>query len=97
MAKLDQEVADTLVRRLIMPDEILEMSPLYRKWVGESREEGVAVGLREAITAVLQGRFGALPAEVEQALASADRATLESLLPDMATGSLAQLRARSGV
>lgn len=51
----------------------------------------------EALPAVFGGRFGALPAEVGQAIEGADTATLQALPPQSGTATLAELRARLGV
>lgn len=95
-----------LIRRLFMSTEILETSPLYQEWIRaatekgmkagieQGRELGIEQGLRDAAIAIIRGRFGTLPAEVEQALKGADTPALQALLPHAGTDSLDELRAR---
>jgi predicted transposase YdaD len=104
--RIDRELADALVRRLVMSQDLLESSPLYQKWAEEwlaqgmekglerGREEGLTIGVRESVQLVLRARFKALPPEVEQAIARASRAALEDVLTHVSDESLDQLRVR---
>jgi hypothetical protein len=99
------DVARSIFGRLHVSNEILESSPLYQQWMREWREkgrqegiqEGIQVALRESMLALLQQRFGELPPDIVGALTSANRGTLEALLPDLLTISLDELRARLGL
>jgi hypothetical protein len=90
-----------LIRRLFMSTEILETSALYQEWIQEATEKGIARGLeqgqRDALLAMLRGRFGTLATEIEQAIEGADAATVQALLPRAGVDSLDELRARLNV
>lgn len=90
-----------VIRRLFMSTEILETSPLYQLWIKEAtekgRELGIEQGLREAVIAMLRGRFGTLSSEFEHAIEAADAASLQAMLPQAGTASLEELRSRLGV
>jgi len=70
---------------------------LDRHWIDEIRDEGVArgkaegkaegeiEGSRATLRAVVQARFGAVPAPLEQRIAAADRAALDALIVRVAT------------
>lgn len=93
-----------VLRRVLMSTEILDTSPLYqdwkREWIAEGMAQGMAQTLRDAVLAVLRGRFGALPPEMETVVAAADTAALQAVLPRLATAPLeeitAALQARAG-
>ncbi len=95
------EVALEIVRRVSMSTEILEQSPLYQEWTRkakeEGRQEGVEEGMRQSVLGVLRGRFGELSPDLVAALSAAHQSTLETLLPDLATISLEELRSRLGL
>lgn len=63
----------------------------------EGEAKGKAEGLREAVLAMLRGRFGELAPDLSQALAAAGVEALEGLLPHLATESLDAIRTRLGV
>lgn len=89
-----------------MSSNTLELSPLYLKWREEARElgleegreigheAGVDDGLRNAATLLLRGRFGSVPPEMEQAIASASRGHLDNFMLHATTETLDELRAR---
>lgn len=91
-----------LIRRLFMNREILEESPLYHLLVQQATEQGIAQGmaqgeergLREAALILLRGRFGEPAADVVAAVNSASRETLNAILLNAATDTLAQIRER---
>ena len=92
--KLGSDVVETMLRRLLMSSNTLELSPLYLKWREEGRETGVDDGLRNAATLLLRGRFGSVTPEMEQAIAAASRSQLDNFMLHAATETLDELRAR---
>ena len=98
-----------LLRRLFVSTEILEQSPLYRRWIAEAmargraegeaegEAKGRAAGVRGAVRTALLGRWGELPADVEAAVETASLDTLNNVLAHVATDSLEQMRARLGL
>ncbi len=90
-----------LIRRLFMNREILEESPLYHWLMQKATEQGMAQGeergLREAVLILLRGRFGEPTDDVVQATATASRETLNAILLNAATDTLAQVRGRLGL
>ena len=84
--KLGQTVAEAMLRRLLMSNNTLELSPLYLKW----RDDGV----RNAVRLFLQGRFGAVPADMELMIDTASHAQLDDFMLHAATETLDELRAR---
>jgi len=95
---IDRDLADMLVRRLVMSNELLETSPLYQKWAHDWLEQGLEQGRiegeRESVRRFLQARFGALSTELELAITQADRSALDAVLPHMGDESPEQLLAR---
>jgi hypothetical protein len=91
-----------LLRRLFMSTEILDQSPLYRRWIAEGeaegeakgRAEGEAKGLREATLAVLRSRWGEVSADLQALVEAASADTLRDMLAHMVTDTEQQLRAR---
>ena len=63
----------------------------------QGRELGLEQGLRTALLAMLSGRFGTLPPEMERAIEGAETGTLQAVLPRAGLDSLDELRARLGV
>lgn len=94
--KLGQNVAEAMLRRLLMSSNTLELSPLYLKWVEEGREKGLEEGLRNSARLILQGRFGAVPPEMEAAIVAASHAQLDDFMLHAATETLDELRTRLG-
>ena len=90
---LGDEGVLALFRRLFMSTEILDQSPLYRRWIAE----GEAKGVRGAVRTALLGRWGELPADVEAAVETASLDTLDDVLAHVATDTLEQMRARLGL
>jgi len=88
--KLGSDIVQTMLRRLLMSSNTLELSPLYLKWVEEGREKG----LRNAARLLLQGRFGSVSPEMEQAIANAGHAQLDDFMLHATTETLDELRAR---
>lgn len=92
----DKETLLAIVRRMQMSTEIIEKSAFYQEALAKGEARGKAEGLREAALAVLRSRFGEPAADLQQALAVADVAALEGLLPHIATDTAEQVRARLG-
>ena len=65
--------------------------------IEQGREQGLQQGLAEGALAALRLRFGELAHEVEQAVASARKETLEDVLAHVATDTLEHVRARLGL
>lgn len=86
--------AREMVRRVFMSTEILDTSPLYQEMKAEGRAEGRAEGLREAVRLALEGRFGALDADLLAALNAADEARLREVIAHVASDTLGQVRER---
>ncbi len=86
--KLGSDVVETMLRRLLMSSNALELSPLYMKWHDD--------GARNAALLTLQGRFGVVPPDVEQAIANASHDQLDDFMLHAATETLDELRARLG-
>jgi hypothetical protein len=86
-----------LLRRLFMLTEILDQSPLYRRWIAEGKAEGEAAGMRQAALAALRSRWGELPADVEAAAGAATKETLLDMVAHVATDTQEQMRARLGL
>lgn len=78
---------DDLIEAII-PEEALMKNPLIekirKKGREEGREEGRCQALREAILAVLRGRFGQIPSELSGQLETVRDATLLTALLDRA-------------
>jgi predicted transposase YdaD len=105
-----EEAARALIRSMYMSTEFLEESPLYRAWRAEAREQGLEQGkelgleegleqgkldgLRLAVRAALEGRFGTLPESLLALIAAANEATLTAVLTHIATDTLEQVQAR---
>lgn len=61
---------------------------LNKRWIDDVKAEGIAIGeargalegLREALRLLVQARFGAIPDEIAQRIAAADRASLDALV-----------------
>ena len=87
-----------LIRRLFMNREILEESPLYHLLVQQATAQGMAQGEdrgpREGVLILLRGRFGEPAADVAAAVDSTSRETLDAILLNAATDTLAQVRER---
>ena len=88
-----------------MNTEILDESPLYHYLVQKAREQAMAEGvtqgeergLREAVLAMLRGRFGDPAADVAEAISAASRETLLAILLNATKDTLAQVRERLGL
>jgi len=95
---LGDEVGLALIRRLLMSNEILELSPLYRKWVQESveegRREGVEEGLREAVILLMRKQFGEPAPDELQVISTANVDTLNALLVALLTDTHEAFRQR---
>jgi predicted transposase YdaD len=95
------DTAESIIGRLFMSTEILETSPLYQELLArgraKGREEGIALGLREAVLSVLRGRFGEPASELVEALARASTTDLQEIVALAATGTLEDVRARLGL
>jgi hypothetical protein len=76
-----------------MSTEILQEFPLFRSMMAEAEARGERGMLRR----VLEGRFGALSEDMQQAINAADTNTLTDLALAAGTESLEQLRARLGL
>lgn len=81
------------LKEIPMLDELLRESSFYDVVYEEGKAEGVLEGLR----AVLESRFGVLPADMLAALAALDQPTLMELLRHAASDTLEQLRGRVGL
>lgn len=80
-----------------MSTELLDQSPIFRRWRAEFTAEGEAKGLREAAQAALRGRWGELPPEVAGAVEAASAETLLDVVAHVAADTQEQLRARLGL
>lgn len=89
-----------LLRSTTMLDDLIKESGtlqmLFAEERAEARDEGRTEGLREAIRAVLQARFGALDADLLDALDAATPPALQRLLEQVTTISLPQAREQLG-
>jgi len=86
--RFEDEAILAMMRRLFMSTEIVEKSSVYQAWMARA--------WRDAVTLVLGGRFGELPFDLTQAIATADREHLQDVLAHAATDTLDELRARLG-
>ena len=84
-----------------MSTEILQEFPLFRSMMAQAEAKGEArgeaLGMRAAITRVLEGRFTSLSQEMVEAINTADTAALNDLALHAGTDTLEQLRARLGL
>ncbi len=102
---LGEEDPVALLRRLTMSTELLDQSPIFRRWraeftaegKAEGLREGEAKGLREAAQAALHGRWGELSPEVAGAVEAAGAETLLDVVAHVATDTQEQMRARLGL
>ncbi len=88
--RLDEGVLQALMRRLQVSTELLDQSVFIK--AAKAREKSETA--REAALLALRGRFGALPEDIERAVASASVEALFDVLAHVATDSLDQVRAR---
>jgi predicted transposase YdaD len=88
----DKAQANTLFWRYFMSlyERMLEELPSVR----EAREEGELLGIREVALNTLANRFQAVPADVESALETADKARLLDVATHAGTDTLEQVRVR---
>lgn len=73
-----------------MLEDLLKYSSVAAALAEEAREQGT----RQATIMALQGRFGALPDDLQAAIRQANTSTLEAVLVHIGTDSLAQVRDR---
>ena len=86
-------------------ERMLEEIPWLREAREEGREEGKAeglsqgelLGMREVALRALAARFAPLPAEIEAALQTADKAHLLDVATHAGTDTLEEVRARLGL
>ncbi len=88
--RLERGALREALRRIPMIDDILEQSSLSEEYL----LKGIAQGERRMAQAALEGRFGALDADLLAALGAADEATLAALMAHIATDTLERVRSR---
>jgi predicted transposase YdaD len=91
--RLQPSVILNALRGNHMMEELLRESGVVQEWMAQGRQEGG----RQKAQLALEGRFGALDAEVLAALAAADEATQRDLVAHVATDTPEQMRARLGL
>lgn len=94
--RLDEAVLRILAGRLQVSYELIRESSVYRDLSAADIARSKVETAREAALLALRGRFGALPKDIERAVASAPVETLFDVLAHVATDPLEQVRARLG-
>lgn len=94
---LGEEDPVALLRRLTMSTELLDQSPIFRRWRAEFTAAGKAEGLLEAAQAALRGRWGELSPEVAGAVEAASAETLLDVVAHVSADTQEQMRARLGL
>jgi predicted transposase YdaD len=98
-----KEQANALFWRYFMTfyERMLEEIPWLREAREEGRDEGLAegelLGMREVALRTLAARFAPVPAEIEAALQTADKAHLLDVATHAGTDTLEEVRARLGL
>jgi hypothetical protein len=90
-------IASQLFGRLAVSREILESSPLYQEWMREWTEKGREARARTSVLLALRGRLGELASDLVAAISAADQSTLDALLPQLASITMEEWRARLGL
>ncbi len=82
--RIDRELADALVRRLVMSQDLLESSPLYQKWAEEWLAQGMEKGLEQGLEQGLErGREEGLTIGVRESVQLVLRARFKALPPEV--------------
>lgn len=84
----DADLALAILRRIMMNTDIVEQSPLYQLW----RKQSTQTATRELTILALEGRFGALDAELVQAINNAAVGPLRQIIARVATITLDEVR-----
>lgn len=95
--RLERGALREALRRIPVIDDILRQSSLAEEFLTQGIAQGIAQGERRMAQAALEGRFGALDAEMLAALGAADEATLRALMAHIATDTLERARSRLGL